>query len=225
MGGVTGLSGARWSPGRRGIRVLVIVTVLVVVVAGYLAWHARPQPVPVVASTAAAIPSAGATTEPTGDGSVGTATDPSARPAPSGSAVVVAVVGRVQRPGLVTLPAGARVADAVQAAGGPLPGTDLGFLNLARKVVDGEEIAVGVTPPPDAQGLATAAGSAGTGKVNLNTATADQLDTLPGVGPAMAQRILTYRADHNGFHSIEELQQVSGIGDARYQDLKDLVTI
>ena len=218
MGGATGLGGARLSPGRRGTRVLLIVTVLVVVIAGFVAWHARPQPVPVVASTPLGTAPADQ------PGSSGAATDPSASPTPSGSSLVVAVVGRVARPGLVTLPAGARVADAIQAAGGPLPGTDLGFLNVARKVVDGEEIAVGVTPPPDA-GATAPAGAAASGKVNLTTATADQLDTLPGVGPAMAQRIITYRTEHGGFHSIEELKQVSGIGDARYQDLKDLVTI
>jgi competence protein ComEA len=220
MGGATGLAGARLSPGRRGTRVLVIVTVLVVAIAGFVAWHARPQPVPVVAST----PLGTASTDASGDGSAGAATDPSSSPTPSGSSLVVAVVGRVEKPGLVTLPAGARVADAIQAAGGPLPGTDLGFLNVARKVVDGEEIAVGVTPPPDA-GITAPSGAAADGRVNLNTATADQLDTLPGVGPAMAQRIITYRTAHGGFHSIEELKQVSGIGDARYQDLKDLVTI
>lgn len=204
------------------MRVLIIVTVLVVVIAGFVAWHARPQPVPV----AAAAPVSTAT-DLSNDGSADVATDPSASAAPSesSSALVVAVVGRVQRPGLVTLPAGARVADAIQAAGGPLPGTDLGFLNVARKVVDGEEIAVGVTPPPDAAGITAPSGSTTSGKVNLNTATSDQLDTLPGVGPAMAQRIITYRTEHGGFHSIEDLKQVSGIGDARFADLKDLVTV
>jgi competence protein ComEA len=210
------------------VRVLVVVTVLVVVVAGYLAWQARPQPVPVVASASAATPTAEPGAGDGGSGS-GTSSDLSAAASPSGMPVVVAVVGKVRRPGVVSLPAGARVADAVRAAGGLLPGADPGFLNLARKVVDGEEIAVGVTPPPDAQGPAgagpTGSGATATGKVDLNTATADQLDTLPGVGPAMAQRIITYRTQHGGFRSIEELQQVSGIGDARYQDLKDLVTV
>jgi competence protein ComEA len=152
VGGASGLGGARLSPGRRGVRVLVVVTVLVVVVAGYLAWQARPQPVPVVASASAATPTAEPGAGDGGSGS-GTSSDLSAAASPSGMPVVVAVVGKVRRPGVVSLPAGARVADAVRAAGGLLPGADPGFLNLARKVVDGEEIAVGVTPPHPARRL------------------------------------------------------------------------
>jgi competence protein ComEA len=125
----------------------------------------------------------------------------------------VAVAGRV-RP-VVRVPAGARVADAVEAAGGALPGVDVALLNPARRVSDGELILVGVTPPPGAPAAAPAGGAAppggaptAGGKVNLNTATLAQLDALPGVGPVLAQRILTHRDQHGGFRSVGDLRQV-----------------
>ncbi len=130
--------------------------------------------------------------------------------------MVVAVAGRVLHPGLVRLPAGARVADALAAAGGPLPGTDLSTLNLARKVVDGELITVGVPTP-----TAMSSGEL----VNLNTATLEQLQTLPGVGPVLAQRIIDHREQLGGFGSVADLRQVTGIGDARYNELKSRVTV
>ncbi|MFI6237366.1 helix-hairpin-helix domain-containing protein [Micromonospora sp. NPDC050784] len=201
-----------FDPGRRGVRALAVVAVVVVVGAAGWAWRARPQSEPVaplVSETASAAPAA----------------DPSA----SGSGeVVVAVAGKVRKPGLVRLPAGSRLADAVQAAGGALPGVDVALLNPARKVTDGELIVVGVTPPPMPGGLAgPAAGGAApaTGPLNLNTATLAQLDALPGVGPVLAQRILTHREQHGGFKSVGDLRQVDGIGDARYEQLKDLVTV
>jgi competence protein ComEA len=138
---------------------------------------------------------------------------------------VVAVAGRVRRPGLVRLPAGSRVADAIEGAGGVLPGTDLSYVNLARKVVDGELILVGVTPPPGAGAGGPAGGASASGPVNLNTASLTELQTLPGVGPVLAQRIVDYRAGHGGFKSVGELRNVSGIGDTRFQQLKDLVTV
>ncbi|RLP75905.1 ComEA family DNA-binding protein, partial [Micromonospora sp. BL4] len=149
-------------------------------------------------------------------------------PSASGAAeVVVAVAGKVRKPGLVRLPAGSRLADAVQAAGGALPGVDVALLNPARKVTDGELIVVGVTPPPPAAAAGPAAGGAAPagGPLNLNTATLAQLDALPGVGPVLAQRILTHRDQHGGFKSVGDLRQVDGIGDARYEQLKDLVTV
>ena len=143
-----------------------------------------------------------------------------------GAEVVVDVVGRVHRPGLVTLPAGARVADAVRAAGGALAGTDLSSINLARICVDGEQIAIGVPGAVAAPGAPGSADAATTGAlVNLNTATSDQLDALPGVGPVLAQRIIDYRTDHGPFQSVDQLHQVSGIGDAKYADLSPLVTV
>jgi competence protein ComEA len=134
--------------------------------------------------------------------------------------LVVAVSGRVHHPGLVRLPAGSRVADAIQAAGGALPGTDLSMVNLARKVVDGELIVVGLAPASGGQG---AVGPQPT--VNLNTATLDQLQTLPGVGPVLAQRIIDYRDAHGGFTTVSDLRQVSGIGDTRFNQLKDKVSV
>jgi competence protein ComEA len=143
--------------------------------------------------------------------------------------VVVAVGGKVGKPGLVELPPGARVADALQAAGGAEPGVDVAPLNLARKVTDGELIMVGVTLPPGAAPTApggpAAPGRPGGGLVNLNTATLADLDTLPGVGPVLAQRILDARDAQGGFKAVSDLRKVSGIGTARYEQLKDLVTV
>ncbi|HYN92893.1 MAG TPA: ComEA family DNA-binding protein, partial [Pilimelia sp.] len=149
---------------------------------------------------------------------------------PPAGDLVVAVTGKVHRPGLVRLPPGARVADAVEAAGGLRAGADVQFLNLARKVSDGELIAVGVTPPPGVAlpgGAAPAARTAGgpPGKVNLNTATLAELDALPGVGPVLAQRILDHRARDGAYRAVSDLREVDGIGEARFEQLRDLVTV
>ncbi|MFV2102652.1 helix-hairpin-helix domain-containing protein [Micromonospora sp. LOL_024] len=209
-----------FDPGRRGVRALAAVAVLVVLGAGIWTWRSRPQVEPVVAVTSAAV-----TPEPTG--LVG---DPSAVPAePPTGELVVAVAGKVRRPGLVRLPSGSRVADAVDAAGGALPGVDVTMLNPARKVNDGELILVGVPAPPPPAGappVAAPGSDPGPGaRVNLNTATSAQLETLPGIGPVLAQRIVGYRDQHGGFRTVGDLRQVSGIGDARYEQLKDLVTV
>jgi competence protein ComEA len=204
-----------FDPGRRGVTALAAVAVVVVLIAAFLAWRARPRVDPV-----AAPPVEVASTDQS-DGAT-------AKPGPSGgSEVVVAVGGKVRKPGLVHLPPGARVADALQAAGGADPGTDVALLNLARKVVDGELILVGVTPPPGAAAGAPAPGSGGPagGQINLNTATLAELDTLPGVGPVLAQRILDTREAQGGFTAVSDLRKVDGIGDARYEQLKDLVVV
>ncbi|GIJ25742.1 hypothetical protein Vqi01_09040 [Micromonospora qiuiae] len=215
-----------FDPGRRGVRALAAVAVLVVLVAAVWAWRSRPQVEPVVAATDVAVPDPAG---PAGDGSAGPGgADPAATPT---GQLVVAVAGKVRRPGLVRVPAGARVADAVEAAGGALPGVDVAMLNPARKVADGELILVGVaapTPPPGALppgGAAPGGDPAAGGRVNLNTATSAQLETLPGVGPVLARRIIEHRDQHGGFRSVGDLRQVSGIGDARYEQLKDLVTV
>ncbi len=148
--------------------------------------------------------------------------------------VIVHVAGAVRRPGVYRIEAGARVDEAVRRAGGATRRADLGGLNLAAKVEDGRQVlvprraAAGAGPPGQAAG--TAAGSAaGTGAaaapVNLNTATLAQLDTLSGVGPATAQKILDYREQHDGFGTVEELGEVPGIGDVRLATLRELVTV
>ncbi|GLZ34050.1 competence protein ComEA [Lentzea sp. NBRC 105346] len=134
---------------------------------------------------------------------------------PAPERLVVNVVGAVPRPGLVTVTSGARVADALDAAGGAAPGTDLHGLNLARKVTDGEQIAVGVPPP---QG-----GAAPEQKLDLNSATESQLDGLPGVGPVTAQRIVAWRTRHGSFASVEQLREIDGIGDNKLAKLTELV--
>lgn len=143
---------------------------------------------------------------------------------PSQASIVVSVVGRVVGPGLVTLPEGARVADALRAAGGPVPDVDLSALNLARRLADGEQIYVCVPAPPGAEPAPTVAGPPGVAdKVDLNTATLAALDTLPGVGPVTAQRIVDWRAEHGRFDSVAQLREVDGIGPSRFARLKDLV--
>jgi competence protein ComEA len=121
----------------------------------------------------------------------------------------------VARPGLVRLPAGSRVDDAVRAAGGVVDGADAGLLNLARRLVDGEQVLVGVDPPPAAAAAPTATG----GPVDLNTATVADLDALPGIGPVLAQRIVDWRTEHGRFASVEQLREVTGIGESKYADL------
>lgn len=139
-------------------------------------------------------------------------------------AIVVSVVGRVIRPGLVTLPEGARVADALREAGGPAPDVDLGALNLARRLADGEQIYVGIPTPLGAEPAPAGSGPPGVAdKVDLNTATLAALDTLPGVGPVTAQRIVDWRTKHGRFDSVAQLREIDGIGPNRFERLKDLV--
>jgi competence protein ComEA len=145
----------------------------------------------------------------------------SAKP-PARTAVYVDVVGAVRRPGLYRLREGARVADAVRRAGGPTPKAQIELLNLAALISDGEQVVV----PRAGSGLgALGAGGGGAtgGPVHLNSATLDQLDALPGVGPVTAQKILDFRQAHGAFGSVDELDAVPGIGPARLETLRDLV--
>lgn len=139
------------------------------------------------------------------------------------TSIVVSVVGRVAKPGLVTLSEGARVADALQASGGLVPGTDLGALNLARKLADGEQIYVGVPPPPGAEPVSGATAPGEPEKIDLNSATLTDLDTLPGVGPVTAQSIVDWRTEHGRFDSVDQLREIDGIGPSRFAKLQDLV--
>jgi competence protein ComEA len=150
---------------------------------------------------------------------------------PARRSLVVHVVGEVRRPGLLRLRDGARVADAVARAGGATGKADLAGLNLAAPLVDGVQVLVPhrVAPSsPEAAGEqgAVTPGSqrAGAAKPSLATATAEQLDELPGVGPITAQKILDYRAEHGPFRSVDDLDAVPGIGPARIEQLRDLVT-
>ncbi|MEU9152477.1 ComEA family DNA-binding protein [Streptomyces sp. NPDC048417] len=155
----------------------------------------------------------------------GTPAAPAGAAGPAG-AIVVDVTGKVREPGVHSLPAGSRVTDALRAAGGVRPGTDTDGLNRARFLVDAEQIVVGGPAPPAAPGQVADGTATGTGPaapVSLNTATVEQLDALPGVGPVLAQHIVDYRTQHVGFRSVDELRQVKGIGDRRFSDLRDLV--
>lgn len=138
--------------------------------------------------------------------------------------VVVDVVGAVRSPGLYRLTEGARVADALVRAGGATPKAQLELVNLAAPIADGQQIVVprrGAAAP--AAGGTAAATGAPSGPVHLNTATLEQLDALPGVGPVTAQKILDYRQVHGSFGSVDELDAVPGIGQARLEQLRDLV--
>jgi competence protein ComEA len=157
-------------------------------------------------------------------------------PATSGGAgLTVHVVGQVFKPGLVRLPAGSRVADAVARAGGARPDADLAAINLARLLADGEQLRVPkpgevvVGPQPAATGSGSgppaAGGAPGSGLVRLNAATVSELDALPGVGPVLAQRIIDWRTEHGRFASVDELGEVSGIGEKVLAQLKPKVTL
>jgi competence protein ComEA len=138
--------------------------------------------------------------------------------------VVVHVVGAVRRPGLYRLPRGSRIADALARAGGATRKAQLELVNVAAPLADGEQV---VVPRRGAVAAASAptgaAGPAATGPVHLSTATADELDSLPGVGPVTAEKIIAYRQQHGGFSSVDELDAVPGIGPARMEQLKGLV--
>jgi competence protein ComEA len=151
-----------------------------------------------------------------------------ASPSPSsGASVTVDVAGKVRRPGVATLPAGSRVVDALKRAGGTRGRVDLSALNLARVLVDGEQILVGRAAQPGglAAGASTAAPDPSGALVNINTATLEQLDTLPGVGPVTAQKILDWRGSHGAFSSVDELLEIDGIGEKTLADLAPHVTL
>jgi competence protein ComEA len=243
--------GARWQPGRAALVGVVIVVALAVAVFGLrVAWArsadsgtviapgggSRAGPtgvaagaVPVGVRGPSGVPSSGATSS--ASAGVSSTTSPGA---PVG-VVVVHVVGRVRHPGVRQLAAGSRVADAVEAAGGATAKADLSALNLARVLVDGEQVRVPAVGDPPVTSPATGGGGAGAGgtgtggaagaPVPLNTADLAALDTLPGVGPVLAQRILDWRAAHGRFTSVDELGEVSGIGEKLLAQLSPLVTL
>jgi competence protein ComEA len=135
--------------------------------------------------------------------------------------LIIDVEGKVKRPGIITLPRGSRVHEAIAKAGGVVDGADTATTNLARVLVDGEQIIVGT----QAAGPATAGGGAVAGtRVSLSSATAEQLDELPGVGPVTADSIIAYRTAHGGFQRVEDLLDVKGIGEKTLADLRDQVS-
>lgn len=146
---------------------------------------------------------------------------PSHSAAPSGRTIAVHVLGAVERPGFYELRDGARVLDAIAAAGGLLEVADPAGVNLARFLSDGEQIRV----PEVGEAPAAQPGLTPDGLVNLNTADAATLETLPRVGPAMASRIITWREDHGGFQSVDDLRQVTGVGERTFAELAPLVTV
>lgn len=206
--------GARTDPGRRGAAALVVVALLAASVAVVLLLSHRPVEVPVAAPSVVR----------SGAPLPGTSATPRASPP---SELVVSVAGTVVRPGLVRLPPGSRVDDAVTAAGGLAPGGSYGLLNLARKLVDGEQVVVGPQAGSDASAGAGGVGSPGAvpGPVDLNAATAAQLDTLPGVGPVLAQHIVDWRTEHGPFASVDQLREVPGIGESKFAQLKTKVRV
>jgi competence protein ComEA len=154
--------------------------------------------------------------------------DPAGGIGNEGSLVVVDVEGKVRRPGIVTLPVGSRVVDALEKAGGARRGVDLTSLNLARVLVDGEQIVVGVEPPGGVAAPAVSVPGAAPGAgsmVNINSATQTELEQLPGVGPVTASAILQWRTDNGPFRAVDDLLEVSGIGDATLAKIAPFVTL
>jgi competence protein ComEA len=219
---------------------LGVVAVAAVLAGGW--WLLQPPPppaemqLPMTSTTPVGGPGAGTT------GTAGSS-DPAAGGGPSSPSspgdvaeVVVHVAGAVAGPGVQRLPVGARVVDAVDAAGGAAPDADLGRVNLAAPLVDGQQVYVpkvgepggGAAGATGAAGAAGPTGSSGAGPppvVDLNTATLDQLDELPGVGPSIAQAILDHRAANGPFGSVEELLEVRGIGQAKLDQLRSRVSV
>lgn len=198
-----------WSP--RALRALAALLGALLLVVGYWWWQGRARPIVTLPEVTATI-------------------SPVAAPTPAAD-VTVHVRGKVRDPGIVVLPAGSRVHDAIEAAGGLRPGASSGSLNLARMLVDGEQVAVGVrdAAPSQAGGSARDASGTTTGGVtalvDLNTATASELESLPGIGPVLAGRIVQWRVDNGPFTDVEILGEVSGIGDALMAQLRPLVRV
>jgi competence protein ComEA len=227
----------RADPGRAGAIALAVVAALAVLVTVFTLVRDRPAPV----MSAKLPPVEKASTA----GPRSSASPAAGQPAGPDRPVVVSVVGLVHTPGLVTLAPGARIADALRAAGGAVNGADTIGLNMARPVGDGEQIVVGLAPvsgQPTALGSSVASGSApvsgaagprvsGTVKpkggevLDLNTATVEQLDALPGVGPVTAAAIVAWRQANGKFTSVDQLADVDGIGPARLDKLRPLVRV
>lgn len=229
------MAAIRADPGRSGVIALAVVGLVAVLVTIFtLAHDDGPRVVSANLPSVQPVSATGGTT-----------------PGPSAAVdvqVVVSVVGLVRQPGLVTLQPGERIADALEAAGGAVAGADLTGLNMARRVADGEQIVVGIAaapgaPPamgsslssvssvsaapgaPVANSGPAASGAAPQAPVELNTATVEQLDALPGVGPVTAAAIVAWRTSNGRFTTVEQLGEVDGIGPARLEKLRELVRV
>lgn len=154
---------------------------------------------------------------------------PSPTVAPTAAPIRIHVVGAVAQPGVYTLPAGSRLIEAVEAAGGLTAEADPERINLADFVRDGQQVYIprlGTAPPPSPTPLAAQADAGGArAPLDLNTATAAELETLPGIGKVYAERIVAYRQEHGPFKSSEEIMQVKGIGPACYEQIRDLIVV
>jgi competence protein ComEA len=202
-----------------------IAALLVVALAAGFIWYRLGAGDSGESSTARRAPAT--SSAPTG---TSTATGGSSGTAKKGERVTVHVAGTVAKPGVYDLDAGARVIDAIEAAGGGAPDADLNRLNLAAKVTDGQRVLVQRVGEAAPAGSATSGGSGGgsadpSGLVSLNSATQAELEGLPGIGPTLAEAIITERERRGGFRSVNELRDVRGIGEKRFADLKDKVTI
>lgn len=220
----------RW---RTGKRAGVLIASTAMILAGWFWWSAAansPQAVPLSAVSSAA---GGSQSPPAATDSGTLATDTSTAEGPEvGGKIVIHVAGAVQKPGVVELPAGSRIHEAVAGAGGSLPGADLNRLNLAAVLTDGQKVHVplvgeqlSVEPAKDADGDAAGSGAAPTDRINLNTASVDELGTLPRVGPVLAQRIVDWRKEHGDFKTVEELDAVDGVGPKMLEALLPHVTV
>ncbi|MEV5834221.1 ComEA family DNA-binding protein [Nocardia sp. NPDC052112] len=233
--------GTRWDPGWRGLATLIAVGLVAVVVAAVVVLRERPVAQLVPLPSAVRV-STGAV--PAGRSGASMAASSSVIPITTSSAteLVISVVGLVHRGGLVRLPAGARVADALTAAGGAKDGADLSGLNLAQRLQDGDQVLVGPSGPnagpqpgsttisaggrsPGASAPNSAAAHRPSNKIDLNSATEAELDGLPGVGPVTARAIVGWRITNGRFTDIAQLGEVDGIGPARLARLRDLVTV
>jgi len=190
------------TPPPQAIRPILKIVIAVVLLTAGLVWLNRPTPVSVPEVASPGIPISTNSNSPV--------------PVQGIDQIVVDVKGDVLTPGLVTLPAGARVADAIAAAGGIGPNANVTSLNLAERLSDGQMVIIGNSQSQPASSDP---------RINLNLATESELDSLPGVGPVMAGRIIAWRETNHKFHSIEELQEVPGIGPKVFANLKSLVRI
>ncbi|MEU9119523.1 ComEA family DNA-binding protein [Streptomyces sp. NPDC048506] len=231
----------------KALAALVLVLVVAVGFAVQHFWTGRPEPVraPAAERPAAPGPDPGARASllPPPSAAASSAGAAGGPPGVAGRQLVVDVTGKVRHPGIHRMPPGSRVIDALRAAGGVLRGTSTRGLNRARLLTDGEQIVVGAAGEAGAGAGGGGGGAAGSGDmgpggagagpsgsgggppgpVSLGTATEQQLDALPGVGPVLARHIIEFRTRHGGFSSVDQLRQVTGIGERRFADLRPLV--